>query len=143
MIMLHARIQLFIWVIYNQNDVNFLLNHFQFHFIPSAITLGVRILGPAAGFVLGSFCTRLYVNLDDPGFGPSDPKWVGAWWLGLVLISSMMVFTAIAMFSFPKQLRGYRIASSHQSKQVESEKIKDIEKKEVEEKPKLKGKHFN
>lgn len=48
----------------------------------SAITIGVRILGPAAGFILGSFCTRLYVNLSDPGFGPSDPKWIGAWYLG-------------------------------------------------------------
>lgn len=47
-----------------------------------AITIGVRILGPAAGFILGSFCTRLYVDLSDPGFGPSDPKWVGAWYLG-------------------------------------------------------------
>lgn len=48
----------------------------------TAITIGVRILGPAAGFILGSFCTRLYVDLSDPGFGPSDPKWVGAWYLG-------------------------------------------------------------
>lgn len=47
-----------------------------------AITIGVRILGPAAGFILGSFCTRYYVDLTNPGFGPSDPKWVGAWYLG-------------------------------------------------------------
>lgn len=47
-----------------------------------AITIGVRILGPAAGFILGSFCTRYYVDLSNPGFGPSDPKWVGAWYLG-------------------------------------------------------------
>lgn len=48
-----------------------------------AITIGVRILGPAAGFILGSFCTRVYVNISvNPGIGPSDPKWVGAWWLG-------------------------------------------------------------
>lgn len=48
----------------------------------AAITIGVRILGPAAGFILGSFCTRLYVDLSEPGFTPSDPKWVGAWYLG-------------------------------------------------------------
>lgn len=48
----------------------------------TAITIGVRILGPAAGFILGSFCTRLYVDLSDPGFKTSDPKWVGAWYLG-------------------------------------------------------------
>ncbi|KAJ6642942.1 Solute carrier organic anion transporter family member 74D [Pseudolycoriella hygida] len=46
-----------------------------------AITIGVRILGPAFGFILGSFCTRVYVDISDPGFGPSDPKWIGAWYL--------------------------------------------------------------
>lgn len=62
----------------------------------SAITIGVRILGPAAGFILGSFCTRLYVDLSHPDFGPSDPKWVGAWYLGklsnLLCIHYDMIF---------------------------------------------------
>lgn len=53
----------------------------------SAITIGVRILGPAAGFILGSFCTRIYVDLSiDPMITPQDPKWVGAWWLGKFMI---------------------------------------------------------
>lgn len=51
-----------------------------------AITIGVKILGPAAGFILGSFCTRYYVDLSNPGFGPNDPKWVGAWYLGKYFI---------------------------------------------------------
>lgn len=52
-------------------------------FFFTAITIGVRILGPAGGFILGSFCTRLYVNpSEDPGFSTNDPQWVGAWWLG-------------------------------------------------------------
>lgn len=61
-------------------------------YLITAITIGVRILGPAAGFILGSFCTRLYVDLSDPGFGPSDPKWVGAWYLGM--------FPGIILFYF-------------------------------------------
>lgn len=48
-----------------------------------AITIGVRILGPASGFILGSLCTRVYADLSvDPHIDPSDPRWVGAWWLG-------------------------------------------------------------
>lgn len=59
----------------------------------TAITVGVRILGPSAGFILGSFCTRLFVDLSDPGFGPSDPKWVGAWYLGeFLFIYSFCLF---------------------------------------------------
>ncbi|XP_034242693.1 solute carrier organic anion transporter family member 74D-like [Thrips palmi] len=70
-----------------------------------AITIGVRILGPALGFILGSLCTRLYADLSvDPQITPSDPRWVGAWWLGLVLVSSMLMLASLAMFSFPKRL---------------------------------------
>lgn len=47
-----------------------------------AITIGVRILGPAAGFILGSFCTRIYVNLHETTLDPLHTKWIGAWWLG-------------------------------------------------------------
>lgn len=48
----------------------------------TAITIGVRILGPTSGFMLGSICTRLHVDLHDPGYGPDDPRWIGAWYLG-------------------------------------------------------------
>lgn len=49
-----------------------------------AITIGVRILGPALGYYLGSICVRLYV---DPGKDVShtDPNFVGAWWLGKLM----------------------------------------------------------
>lgn len=70
-----------------------------------AITIGVRILGPALGFILGSFCTRLFVDLSaEPQITPTDPRWVGAWWLGLVLISSLLILASLAMFAFPKRL---------------------------------------
>ncbi|XP_044741368.1 solute carrier organic anion transporter family member 74D [Chrysoperla carnea] len=75
-----------------------------------AITIGVRILGPALGFMLGSLCTRLYADLSiDPQISQTDPRWVGAWWLGLVLVSGLLMLASIAMFSFPKRLKKKRI----------------------------------
>nr|CAD7593133.1 unnamed protein product [Timema genevievae] len=74
-----------------------------------AITIGVRILGPALGFILGSVCTRLYADLSvDPQITPTDPRWVGAWWLGLVMVSALLMLASLAMFSFPKRLRSSR-----------------------------------
>lgn len=74
-----------------------------------AITIGVRILGPALGFILGSLCTRLYADLSvDPQISPTDPRWVGAWWLGLVLVSSMLMLASFVMFTFPKRLNSGR-----------------------------------
>lgn len=49
----------------------------------SAITIGIRILGPALGFIVGSLCTSLYADLSvEPNIDTNDPRWVGAWWLG-------------------------------------------------------------
>ncbi|KAL6255053.1 hypothetical protein P5V15_013386, partial [Pogonomyrmex californicus] len=74
-----------------------------------AITIGVRILGPALGFILGSFCTMVYANLSkNPQITPTDPRWVGAWWLGLVLISAMLILVSLAMFAFPTRLPASR-----------------------------------
>lgn len=56
---------------------------FSFAFL--AINIGVKILGPVFGFVLGSLCTSIYVDpLVDPDVTPKDPRWIGAWWLGTV-----------------------------------------------------------
>lgn len=101
-----------------------------------AITIGVRILGPASGFIVGSFCTRWYVNFSNPGFDASDPRWIGAWWLGPVVIGSLMMLSSIAMFSFPKQLRGKKPSPS--STEEKASLPKEIV--EPEEKPRLKGK---
>lgn len=81
-----------------------------------AITIGIRILGPALGFILGSLCTRLYVDLSDPQINPKDPRWVGAWWLGLVLVSAMLMLASLAMFAFPKRLSTCRIISQTKSR---------------------------
>lgn len=97
-----------------------------------AVTIGMRILGPASGFIVGSFCTRWYVNFANPGFDASDPRWIGAWWLGPVAIGSLMLLASIAMFSFPKQLRG--------KQQTQAAAAIAAAAPEPEEKPKLKGK---
>nr|CAH7717471.1 unnamed protein product [Callosobruchus chinensis] len=41
-----------------------------------AITIGVRILGPALGFIVGSLCTSVYADLSvDPKIDSTDPRW--------------------------------------------------------------------
>lgn len=46
-----------------------------------AITIGVRVLGPAIGYYLGSFCIRQFVDLSK-NVDPTDQDFIGAWWLG-------------------------------------------------------------
>ncbi|CAL8113706.1 unnamed protein product [Orchesella dallaii] len=71
-----------------------------------SITIGVRILGPVLGFILGSLCTRLYIYPHvTPDYDPTDPRWLGAWWLGMLLISGLLFITSILMYGFPSSLK--------------------------------------
>ncbi|XP_054713238.1 solute carrier organic anion transporter family member 74D-like [Uloborus diversus] len=70
------------------------------------ITIGVRIFGPVFGFLLGSFCTSINVNFpfETTKLSTQDPQWVGAWWLGVLIVGAALIFTAFPMMSFPRNL---------------------------------------
>lgn len=69
-----------------------------------AITIGVRILGPAIGYYLGSLCMRISYDFTiDKSHTDSD--FIGAWYLGLLLVATSMFFASLVMFTFPKNLR--------------------------------------
>ncbi|VDP08917.1 unnamed protein product, partial [Heligmosomoides polygyrus] len=66
----------------------------------------IRIFGPICGFLVGSICNKLYYNLNPPvGLSPSDPTWIGAWWIGFFGIGVMTCFPSIALFCFPMEGR--------------------------------------
>ncbi|KAL5293208.1 hypothetical protein ACFFRR_011777 [Megaselia abdita] len=103
------------------------------------ITIGVKILGPTIGLLLGSFCINIYVDLSKPSFGPSDIHWIGAWWLGPIIISTLMLITSLAMFSFPKQLKkNTKSKPLSNGNGMEKNIIIVSKEQEVDEKPKLK-----
>uniref|UniRef100_A0A672T3Q5 Solute carrier organic anion transporter family member n=1 Tax=Sinocyclocheilus grahami TaxID=75366 RepID=A0A672T3Q5_SINGR len=69
----------------------------------------VGIMGPMFGFMLGSFCAKLYVdigavNLDTITINHKDSRWVGAWWLGFLLTGGVMLLAGIPFWFLPKSL---------------------------------------
>ena len=54
-------------------------------------------IGPALGFMTSSFTTKLYVDFDRvsaeeiPDIDQYDPRWVGAWWLGFLVVGILML----------------------------------------------------
>ncbi|XP_026646101.1 solute carrier organic anion transporter family member 1C1-like [Zonotrichia albicollis] len=70
----------------------------------------IAMLGPMFGFLLGSLCAKLYVDIGfvDPGsitITPQDSRWVGAWWLGFVIGGVLSVLSAIPFCFLPKSLK--------------------------------------
>lgn len=68
-------------------------------------TFALRTIGPAIGFLLGYGCLSLYI---DPSLHPvitkKDPRWLGAWWLGWIILGVTMGMFSILIAMFPKHL---------------------------------------
>lgn len=68
-------------------------------------TLALRTLGPAIGFVLAYSCLKIYIDPNKvPLITEKDPRWLGAWWLGWILLGSIMFIFAVLMAMFPQYL---------------------------------------
>ncbi|XP_038266216.1 solute carrier organic anion transporter family member 1C1-like [Dermochelys coriacea] len=86
----------------------------------------VGIIGPIFGFLLGSLCAKLYVDigfvdLDSITITHNDARWAGAWWLGYLIAGVLSVLAAIPFWFLPKHLprpesRKDSSTSSEQSK---------------------------
>ncbi|XP_010001250.1 PREDICTED: solute carrier organic anion transporter family member 1C1-like [Chaetura pelagica] len=77
------------------------------------------MFGPTLGFLLGSFCASLWVdigivNMDDISINPKDTRWVGAWWLGLLICGAVNFMASLPFWFLPYSL----------PKEGENEKLK-------------------
>ncbi|XP_054902487.1 solute carrier organic anion transporter family member 2B1 isoform X2 [Poeciliopsis prolifica] len=73
------------------------------------ILLAMTSIGPALGFVTGSFLLRIYVDFDklsrdDITLDQTDLRWVGAWWLGFLMASGFLFLTALPYLFFPREM---------------------------------------
>ncbi|KAM5172160.1 solute carrier organic anion transporter family member 1C1-like [Mantella aurantiaca] len=92
------------------------------------------VIGPIFGFLLGSFCASLFVDvgfvdLDRIQITPRDSHWVGAWWLGYLVAGAISLLAAIPFWFLPKEqprpdLRKNSNTPSEQSKFI-LEDLKD------------------
>ncbi|KAL4612698.1 solute carrier organic anion transporter family member 1C1-like [Arapaima gigas] len=69
----------------------------------------ITLLGPMFGFLLGSMCAKIYVdigfvNTDSVTITPQDARWVGAWWLGFFVSSAVMLLAAVPFWFLPRSL---------------------------------------
>ncbi|KAF7669223.1 hypothetical protein LDENG_00223360 [Lucifuga dentata] len=69
----------------------------------------ITLLGPMCGFLLGSYCAKQYVDigfvdLDSVTITPKDTRWVGAWWLGFMVSSALLLLSGIPFWFLPRSL---------------------------------------
>ncbi|KAJ8872313.1 hypothetical protein PR048_025917 [Dryococelus australis] len=72
---------------------------------PGSLVMSLRRLGPALGFLLSSFCLSMFVDPTlTPIIGIKDPRWLGAWWLGWLIMGMMKLVIALLMAFFPRAI---------------------------------------
>ncbi|KAI0224500.1 Solute carrier organic anion transporter family member 74D [Lamellibrachia satsuma] len=71
----------------------------------SAVFLSVISLGPMMGFLLGALTTSTYVDLSKPDITPDDRQWLGAWWLGSLVLAVIIFFGSLPLMLFPRNLQ--------------------------------------
>ncbi|ETE66082.1 Solute carrier organic anion transporter family member 1A1, partial [Ophiophagus hannah] len=67
------------------------------------------VLGPLFGLMIGSYCAQLYVdigfiNLEEVMINLTDTRWVGAWWLGVLVCAFANFLVAVPFCFLPKTL---------------------------------------
>lgn len=65
----------------------------------------MKMLGPSVGYTLASICLKMYILPDlTPTIDNKDTRWLGAWWLGWLILGSILTFFGLLMMLFPKEL---------------------------------------
>ncbi|CAH1238380.1 SLCO4C1 [Branchiostoma lanceolatum] len=69
-------------------------------------------LGPATGYLLNGKLLDIYVDFNKPGAvppdgGPSDPRWLGAWWLGFPMFATVALLVSPWLAGLPGEFPDY------------------------------------
>ncbi|CAG9855221.1 unnamed protein product [Phyllotreta striolata] len=70
-----------------------------------SFTYFIRMLGPTLGYGLASICLKYYISPTlTPTIDIHHPRWLGAWWLGWLILAVVIFIFATLLAMFPKQL---------------------------------------
>lgn len=74
----------------------------------TGVTHFIKLFGPALGFALASLCLKIFIEpASTPVITPEDPRWIGAWWIGMIVLGVLCTITALLISLFPKRMPRY------------------------------------
>ncbi|KAG1677189.1 Solute carrier organic anion transporter family member 2B1 [Nymphon striatum] len=100
----------------------------------AGLYIGLFSVARQIGLIGGIFYASKFLSLYqkpsvDPGFDEKDPRWIGAWWIGFIVMGIQCFIVGIIMGIFPKELRSQgsnKLHLTHKDKDfAEAKGIKD------------------
>ena len=77
------------------------------------------VVGPAIGYGLGGAFLSIYVDpWRETNLEPSDPGWVGAWWIGFLFSAVMSWLIAIPFLMYPRLLPDSHVVREERNKEM-------------------------
>ncbi|KAK3870976.1 hypothetical protein Pcinc_023849 [Petrolisthes cinctipes] len=75
-----------------------------------AVSGCVRILGPVCGYSLAAWTLSMWVSPSQtpPHIQPRHPHWIGAWWIGYLVIGACLMMVSWSLVLLPRMLPGTR-----------------------------------
>ncbi|KAH8403161.1 hypothetical protein KR222_006204, partial [Zaprionus bogoriensis] len=81
-----------------------------------AVAMALRMIGPVFGFFIGFVSLNTFIDpTKTPLITKEDPRWLGAWWLGWVILGTLMCVFSGLIGLFPKQLPKRTDGDKHNS----------------------------
>ncbi|XP_066299919.1 solute carrier organic anion transporter family member 4C1-like [Branchiostoma lanceolatum] len=79
--------------------------------IYEGIFLAMSYVGAGVGYILSGQLLTLYIDFDlentkPPPGGPTDPRWLGAWWVGHLGCTCLAWLLVLPIAAYPKELPG-------------------------------------
>lgn len=73
------------------------------------IIYGAFALGPALGYITASILLSKWLYLNEtPPIDEKDPRWVGCWYPGLLIVAGIVFLFSSLLMSFPEHLKEER-----------------------------------
>uniref|UniRef100_A0A1A9ZK73 Solute carrier organic anion transporter family member n=1 Tax=Glossina pallidipes TaxID=7398 RepID=A0A1A9ZK73_GLOPL len=70
-----------------------------------ALAMCLRMSGPIVGFFFGYISLNMFIDpTKTPLIDNKDPRWLGAWWFGWMILGTMMILFSGLIGLFPKEL---------------------------------------
>ncbi|XP_022221535.2 solute carrier organic anion transporter family member 74D [Drosophila obscura] len=96
-----------------------------------AVAMSLRMIGPVVGFLFGYISLNTFIDPSKtPLIDSKDPRWLGAWWLGWVILGTLMCLFSGLIGLFPKQLPKARDTLKHNSHQPLAMRHEELKREE-------------